>query len=128
MTDPPLVLIVDDDESTREMLVMALTEEGYRTGEAGDGREAIRFLTDQRPDLVLLDVRMPGMTGPELLSLLRRQHPGLPVVLTSADPRLVHDATHEGAVDVLIKPFDLDQLTDTVARALPASGLRPGEP
>ena len=127
MTDPPLVLVVDDDESTREMLVMALTEEGYRAGEARDGREAIRFIADSRPDLVLLDVRMPGMTGPELLTLLRHQHPSLPVVLTSADPRLVREAVHEGAAGILLKPFDLDQLTETVARALPAQNLRPGE-
>jgi CheY-like chemotaxis protein len=124
--DTPLVLVVDDDDSTREMLVLALTDEGYRVVEARDGREAIRFVAELHPDLVLLDVRMPGMTGQELLPLLRREHPDLPVVLTSADPRLAYEAAREGATAVLVKPFDLDQLLETVARTLPGPEARRG--
>ena len=123
MIDPALVLVVDDDDSTREMLTMALLDEGYRVEAAFDGDAALARIDARRPDLVLMDVRMPGLSGEELLQLLRERHPGLPVVLTSADPRLVHDATARGAAGVLVKPFDLDDLLVVVERALAGPDL-----
>jgi DNA-binding NtrC family response regulator len=121
------ILVVDDDESTREMIAIALSEEGYLVEQAEDAGKALARIAVRAPHLVLLDVRMPGMSGRELLPLLRQEHPELPIVLTSADPRLAREGAHEGAAAVLIKPFDLDDLLDIVAgalrgRAVPSDG------
>jgi DNA-binding NtrC family response regulator len=115
---PATILVVDDDESTREMIAIALSEEGYLVEQAEDAAKALRKIAARAPDLVLLDVRMPGMSGRELLPRLRQEHPDLPIVLTSADPRLAREGAHEGAAAVLVKPFDLDDLLDIVAGAL----------
>lgn len=116
MTDPALVLIVDDDEGTREMLLLALEDEGYRAVAARHGGEALERLADELPAVVLLDMRMPVMDGRELQNVLREQYPTLPVVVTSADSRLAGEAGD--AAGFLVKPFDLDDLVQTIARAI----------
>ena len=82
--DKPVILVVDDEESMRYFLDKALRREGYDVVAARDGPEAIEAAQRRAPDLVLADVRMPGMDGVALLRALRALHPRVPFVLMTA--------------------------------------------
>ena len=114
------LLVVDDDAVVRESLVEALAEAGYDVRAAGDGARAIAMLAERTPDVVLSDVRMPGMDGLELLALLRERAPDVPMLLMTAfdDMPTVVAAMREGATDFLVKPLDLHELRTRVARVL----------
>ena len=114
MTGPALVLVVDDDEGTREMLVLALEDEGYRVASARHGAEALERIAAEPPNLVLADMLMPVMDGGQLHAYLRERYPELPVVLLSADRRAEAEAGN--AAGFLAKPFNLDDLSQAVAR------------
>jgi two-component system, OmpR family, response regulator len=110
------VLIVDDDDAIRHLLTLALTDEGYLIREAAGGPEALVLAREWRPDLIVLDVVMPGMDGWAFLAEHRRD--GLAdsqILVLTADGHAEHDA---GALEVpvLPKPFDLDDLLDQVDR------------
>jgi len=114
------LLVVDDDAVVREALVEALVEAGYDVRAADDGARAVALLAERAPDVVLSDVRMPGMDGLELLALLRERAPDLPILLMTAfdDMPTVVAAMREGATDFLVKPLDLHDLRTRVARAI----------
>src|ERR1700723_2629275 len=80
------VLVVDDDPDIRLTLRQILREEGFRVREARDGLEALERIADEEPDLVLLDLMMPGINGWEVLATLRHARKDLPVVVLSALP------------------------------------------
>jgi CheY-like chemotaxis protein len=117
------VLVVDDEPDSRELLTLFLGRAGHRVREAGNGREAIHALTVERPDLVVLDVRMPELDGVGLLEVMRsylRWH-ALPVVLVSAhaDARVLDRARELGVRHVLRKAeFRLDDLRGVINDAL----------
>src|SRR4051812_28328927 len=81
--DPPCVLIVDDDADIRQMLAVLLTDAGYTVDTAANGRDALARVQAGPPQLVLLDLQMPGMTGAEVLHTLRENGRRLPVALVS---------------------------------------------
>ncbi len=114
------LLVVDDDAVVREALVDALAEAGYEVRAAGDGARAVALLAERAPDVVLSDVRMPGMDGLALLALLRERAPDIPVLLMTAfdDMPTVVAAMREGATDFLVKPLDLHELRARVARVI----------
>jgi DNA-binding NtrC family response regulator len=114
------LLVVDDDAVVREALVEALVEAGYDVRAADDGARAVALLAERAPDVVLSDVRMPGMDGLALLALLRERAPDIPVLLMTAfdDMPTVVAAMREGATDFLVKPLDLHELRSRVARAI----------
>lgn len=115
----PRILVVEDDASLRLTLVANLELEGLEVVEARDAEEALRRLEDVRVDLMLTDIRMPGMDGVELFRHVKRTRPGLPVVLMSAFVgERVDDALAEGAFTVLPKPYDVNHLLETVLRAV----------
>lgn len=119
-TNRPLVLVVDDEESMRYFLEKTLRREGYDAATAKDGPEAIAVAERRAVDLVLADVRMPGMDGVALLRALRAIHPRVPVVLMTAYGT-VEDALaamKQGATDYVLKPFRVEQIRATVAKAL----------
>jgi len=111
------ILLVDDDPAIRTSLAEALGEEGYEVRSAEDADRALASLQPV-PELVLSDVRMPGMSGLELLRLLRERAPELDVVLMTAydDMPTVVAAMSAGAVDFLVKPLELRQLMTVVGR------------
>jgi len=106
------LLIVDDDPRVRTSLSRALGVDGIEVTTAASAEEALSNLPKSAPDLVLSDVRMPGLDGIELLKVIRERVPGVDVILMTAfdDLPLVATAMREGAVDFLVKPLDLHQL------------------
>ena len=118
------VLIVDDEESIRVTLEKLLAYEKYRTVTAVDGPSALAAVEDERIDIVLLDIKMPGMDGLEVLEKLKHMREDLPVVIISGHGTIATavEATRLGAFDFIEKPIDLDRLLLTIR-----NGLRQGE-
>jgi excisionase family DNA binding protein len=112
----PLVLVVDDDARVRDLLRAQLELAGYAVAEASDGARALAAIDDHAPDLVLLDLVIPGVEGWELLRALQERHGAVPVVVFSGtvDQASAAEAAERGAHGFLGKPFDPDEL---VARA-----------
>ena len=115
--DRARLLVVDDQPTVRTSLRDLLSLEGYQVDEASSGEEALARFDDVRYDLLLIDVRMPGMDGPEVMRYLRRDHPDLPVVLLTAHASVDHAIT----ADCLLKPFKIEDLIATVGRILEES-------
>jgi DNA-binding NtrC family response regulator len=117
----PRILLVDDSDSIRRYLSGWLEQQGYRVDGAEDGRRALALLdAGLVPDLVLLDVMMPGMDGLETLRALRERSPQLPVVMVSVvgNARTIVDAMRAGASHYVNKPFDEAELGAVIARLL----------
>jgi two-component system response regulator PilR (NtrC family) len=114
------ILVVDDEQSMREFLTVLLENQGYRVIAAPDGERALTLITEQLPDLVISDVRMPKMDGIDLLTRVREQHPHLPVVMmtayASSDSTI--RAMQLGADDYITKPFRIDEIRLVVEKAL----------
>jgi two-component system nitrogen regulation response regulator NtrX len=119
------ILIVDDEESIRRSVGDILSDEGYRPSAAGDGEEALRLVESDSPDLVLLDVAMPGRDGLDVLEQLRGTWPEIPVVMMSGHGTIetAVRATKLGAYDFLEKPLSYDKLLLCVRRSLAAAAL-----
>jgi DNA-binding NtrC family response regulator len=114
------VLIVDDEQSIRDILHRKLQSHGYDCVIAVDGKEALWKAFMQDFDLVLMDIKMPGMSGLEVLPKIVTDHPDTSVVMLTAvsDIQTAVEAMKLGAYDYLTKPFDMDDLIMKVARAL----------
>ena len=108
------ILIADDEAHVREVLRHFLTREGYLVSAVEDGRGALDTVSTFQPDVIVVDMVMPGLTGADVLTALRRAGVTVPVILISA-----YDiAVREGFFAVLTKPFNLRALADTVAAAV----------
>ena len=114
------VLVADDDRTIRRNLVRLLQSEGYHALEAADGEAALRCIRSEGPDAVLLDLKMPGRDGLEVLSELGPALAELPVIVVTAfgGSAAAIEAMRRGAYDYLSKPFDLDEVLLTLKRAL----------
>lgn len=112
------ILVVDDMPYLRDIQVLLLNDAGYATTAVGSAREALERLSDLAPDLILLDVSMPGMDGCQFLARLRAapEWQRLPVILTTG--RSVEDVARENRCDVLPKPFSEAALLDLVERLI----------
>lgn len=117
-----LVRVVDDDPSTLEGLGFMLRCEGYEVKTYSSAAEFLRDDMPTVPGCVILDVRMPDMTGLELFAELRRRQYGQPVLFLTGhgDIEMAVQALHDGAADFLVKPVDGSKLTEAVAKALEA--------
>jgi DNA-binding NtrC family response regulator len=115
---PRRLLLVDDDASIRTSVAEALQAEGYVVEVAEHGVAALAMIARTQAEVVLSDVRMPDLSGLELLTTLRARAPHLSVVLMSAydDMPTVVEAMQQGAADFLVKPLDLDDLHDVLNR------------
>ena len=110
------VLIVDDEKNMRKTLADILGEEGYQVAAAATGEEAVELCSKQDFDVVLMDVRMPGMGGVEAFRQIRRHREGVRVILMSAYDmdRLKEAALDEGAIAFLAKPLDLQKVVQLI--------------
>src|SRR5512139_3987467 len=114
------ILIVDDEESICSSLGGILNDEGYRAITAGSGEDAIRMIEEEMPDLVLLDIWLPGMDGLETLGQIKSEHPQLQVIMMSGHGNIetAVKATKLGAFDFIEKPLSLDKTVLIVNHAL----------
>jgi DNA-binding NtrC family response regulator len=120
------ILVADDDPHIQEVLEARLVSAGYEVIPAADGREALKILADTSVDLVISDIRMPGLTGLELQARLEETAPKLPIIFLTAHGSIQDavKAIKSGAVDYLTKPFEGLELLDKVSKALARSGHR----
>ena len=107
------ILIIDDDVNINKMLDAVLTKAGYRVSHAYSGTEALLFLSGEKPDLILLDLMLPGLSGEEVLPEIK----GVPVIVMSAkvDTGDKVNMLLGGAADYITKPFDIDELLARIA-------------
>lgn len=121
-----LILIVDDEASIRASLLGILEDEGYQVLLADNGSDALDLIREEVPDLVLLDIWMPGMDGIQTLERIRNLFPDLTVVMMSGHGTIetAVKATRVGAYDFIEKPFSLDKLLITIGNALSYKELR----
>ncbi len=117
------ILLVDDDVSLLKLLGLRLKSEGFEVNTAASGAEALEWLEQERPDLVLSDLRMDGMDGLALFDRIQRQHVGLPVVIMTAHGSITDavTATRSGVFGFLTKPIDKEALRQTINEALSVS-------
>ncbi|MCR4961516.1 MAG: response regulator transcription factor [Lachnospiraceae bacterium] len=110
------ILIVDDDENIGNMLEEALRTEGYRPIRAYSGTEALMILEREKPDLILLDLMLPGLSGEDVLSKIK----GIPAIIMSAKSDVDHKVKllYEGACDYVTKPFVISELLARIAVVL----------
>ncbi len=118
------IMIVDDDITIGNMLEELLTKEGFRVIRAYSGTEALLCLSVQKPDLILLDLMLPGLTGEEALPQMQ----GIPVIVVSAKTDIMDkvDLLTGGAADYITKPFDTRELLARIAVQLRNSSSAPG--
>ena len=117
----PLVLVVDDDPRLREYMRVNLEIEGYSVREAESAEQALSAIEDQAPDLVLLDVVMPGVDGWQMLQKLQERHGSIPVIMFSGqvDELSAQRAEERGAQAFVGKPFDPQHLIEQAKTILP---------
>lgn len=111
------MLLVDDEETFRHRLAQALTRRGFIVREAGDFEAAMAILGDWRPDLALIDLRMPGRSGLELLAEVKRSQPAIRIVVLTGYGSIAtaSQAIKLGAINYLPKPADVDEILQAFA-------------
>lgn len=114
------ILIIDDEKNIREGLAAAFEMDGYNVRIAADGKEGLSFIEKGDIDLVITDLRMPGISGEDVLRKVTTETPGIPVIVLTGHGSIdaAVDAMRNGAYDFLTKPLNLDQLSLIVKRAL----------
>ena len=120
MTPRGHVLIVDDEPAVLDTLGDMLGDLGYEVSRAVNGEEAIAAMTETKPQVVLLDLLMPGISGLEALAYFRQHHRRVPVIVISASltPDVSRQVRARGAFDALSKPVALESLANTVGQAM----------
>jgi FixJ family two-component response regulator len=123
----PLVAVVDDEEAIRKSLRRLLTASDLDTATFASGQEFLDSLSDRRPDCLVLDLQMPGMTGVDLQRFMRTSSVPVPIVIITAhdEPDLRARCLAAGAFAYLYKPVGEETLLDTIARAVASSRTAP---
>ncbi|MGH9146017.1 MAG: sigma-54-dependent transcriptional regulator, partial [Vicinamibacterales bacterium] len=122
----PRILVIDDEAAIRDSMKMILEYEGYEFLGAASGQEGLVFVERASPDLVFLDIKMPGMDGLEVLGRIKATNETLPVVIVSGHATIdtAVEATKKGAFDFIEKPLSRDRIDVTVRNALDQSRLK----
>ncbi|MDO3377037.1 sigma-54-dependent transcriptional regulator [Geoalkalibacter halelectricus] len=119
------ILIADDEESIRWVLSKALSKKGYKVDLASDGSEALELFSHNTYDLAILDIKMPGISGLDLLIRFQEQAPRTLIVIMTAESSMKNavEAMKRGAYDYITKPFDLDAIDAILVKAAKASDV-----
>lgn len=114
------ILVIEDDALLRDAVDIILGQEGYLVSTAPRGEDALPLIRRLKPHLVLLDVRLPGMSGIDALRLIRRQGYKMPILMMTADnsPATVRDVLADGGNGYVLKPFDPKQLIQRIRKGL----------
>jgi len=117
------ILVVDDDSQILDMLKCTLEEEGYDVDVAADGKSALALLPKHKPDLVLLDIRMPDLDGYQVLEFIR-ENSEVPVIMLTGvvEPISVYQSVNLGADDYVRKPFHIRELVARIKNKLKRAG------
>ncbi len=123
---PHSVLVVDDEQSVRDSLRMILEYEGYRVTTRENGPTALQWLEEHTPDAVLLDIKMPGMDGMEVLENITRKKPEIPVIILTGHGTIegAVEAVKTGAYDFLSKPPDREKILIVLRNAIEQNALK----
>jgi two-component system, OmpR family, response regulator len=123
------VLVADDTKNIRALVCKCLQLEGYETHEAADGRQALELLQSQSFHLAFLDIKMPGISGTEVLKTIRAAGIPTPVIIITAFATVKNavECTQLGAVAYLLKPFTADKLRNVLAELMIADSLETAE-
>ncbi|MCX5732819.1 MAG: sigma-54 dependent transcriptional regulator [candidate division NC10 bacterium] len=126
MSSHERILVVDDEEQMRELLAKVLERKGFQASVCGDGTEALAFLEKEPVDLVVTDVRMPGLGGMEALRAVKELNPDIVVIIMTAFGSIDQavQAVKDGAYDYINKPFKIDEMLLTIEKALDERRLR----
>ena len=126
MTLHERILVVDDEEQMRDLLAKVLERKGYQVSVCGDGTQALAFLEREPVDLVITDVRMPGLNGMEALRAIKELNSEIVVLIMTAFGSIDQavQAVKEGAYDYINKPFKIDEILLTIEKALEERHLR----
>ena len=113
------ILVVDDEQSMRDFLKILLQKEGFRVDTGIHAENALELLKESHYDLVISDIRMPGMSGLEMLGIIKEQYPNLPVIMITAfaSPDDAVSAMQNGAFDYISKPFNVDEIKSVIESA-----------
>ena len=112
----PRVLVIDDDPGIRQVIAYALGDAGYHVDEASDGRAALELVGRQHPDIILLDMKMPGMDGWDFVQRYRARYgEGVPIIVLTAALDAAQRGADVNAAAYVAKPFDLDVLVERVS-------------
>jgi nitrogen regulation protein NR(I) len=116
------IIIIDDDDQLRKSFEKLLMEEGYAVESAASGEVGLKLVQEKDPDLVILDVRLPGMNGLETFQHIHKIEPKLPVIIMTAfgTTETAIEATKMGAFDYILKPFDIPDMLLVIGQALEA--------
>ncbi|MEO7635040.1 MAG: response regulator, partial [Sphingomicrobium sp.] len=114
------ILVIDDDPDVRGFIAATLAEQGYAVRDAADGHGGLAALTEARPDLVVLDFIMPGLTGAEVAKRILKQYPGQPILFVSGYSETEAVKQAAPGAPLLAKPFRAEALGDAVRKALAA--------
>lgn len=108
------ILVVDDQDGVRRLLVETFRDQGFSVDLAANGYEALEKLNDKAPDLILLDMKMPGMNGLEVLRQIKQRYPDQAVIMMTAygELEIVNEAINLGVKECITKPFDINQLRE----------------
>ena len=120
------ILVIDDEAPVLSLFGQLLESAGYSVALASDGREGLRLLKQQKPDLIITDIMMPEMDGLELLMTIRKQYPEIPAIAISGGMKIqpvsfLPQAKKLGAQHVFVKPVELSALLQAVQELLRAS-------
>ncbi|MCF8068201.1 MAG: sigma-54 dependent transcriptional regulator [Desulfobacterales bacterium] len=119
------ILIIDDDDALRKSFEKILLEDGFLVTGAASGESGIEIIRNEIPDLVILDLRLPGMNGMDTFKKIYEIEPKLPVIIMTAygTTETAIEAIKIGAFDYILKPFDVPDMLDTISKALAAGRL-----
>ncbi len=112
------ILIVDDEEHIRLLYKVELEDEGYEVATAADGHRLLEKIEEEKPDLIVLDIKMAGYNGLDLLQEIRNQYYNLPVILCSAYDTFKRDIKSIAADSYVVKSSDMTKLKKTISRAI----------
>ena len=119
MENRPCILVVDDDEMTRDLIAFSLRNIGYEVVAVEDGLHAVLKIRESKPDLVILDVMLPDLSGLELLNIIRSEFivKEMPVIMMSrlGNEKLIIAADKLGANNYIVKPFGMEQLIEKIS-------------
>jgi two-component system response regulator (stage 0 sporulation protein F) len=117
------ILVVDDQYGIRVLLCEILQKDGYVMHEAANGVQALKIVEEEKPDLVLLDMKIPGMDGLEILKRIKENHAEVDVIMMTAygELNLINEAMSLGAITHFAKPFDIDDIREVIKNSLAVS-------